>query len=433
MADSETSLIARFFDGSCPDPLAFFERASEQTSCSFFWKGRDDKATWMGFGCVDSLNSFAECRAALKRIALDDVPFAARGFCAVPFDRDFRPVAPWESFPSRLFIVPQILIRQTNGSASVLILRPRDDSRKESEQRQRLTAEIEAVRGALLKSPPVVPHPASVRTVLQTQRGEWRRMLGEVMPELKRGALRKVVLARSASAFTDEPIRAGAVLAGLLAQEGCSIFALRSGNGVFLGASPERLFALDGDKLTTESLAGTRPRGRTDREDRKLADALLESEKERREHDIVREFIASRLNALCAAHETDQPAVRQLTTVQHLSTTLRGTLRHGAGPDQVLEALHPTPAVCGDPRDAAGELIRRLEATPRGYYAGAIGWADAGQAEMAVAIRCGLIKGKRAIVFAGAGIVAGSDPDAEWDETENKMRPYLQALGGTDS
>jgi menaquinone-specific isochorismate synthase len=225
----------------------------------------------------------------------------------------------------------------------------------------------------------------------------------------------------------------GAVLAGLLAQEGCSVFALRSGNGVFLGASPERLFALNGDKLTTESLAGTRPRGRTDREDRKLADALLESEKERREHDIVREFIASRLNALCAAHETDQPAVRKLATVQHLYTTLRGTLRHGVGPDEVLDALHPTPAVCGDPRDVAGELIRRLEATPRGYYAGAIGWVDAGRAEMAVAIRCGLVKGKRAIVFAGAGIVAGSDPDAEWDETENKMRPYLQALGGADS
>jgi len=419
MADSEIGFIAHSFDGSCPEPLAFFEHAGEQTSCSFFWKGRDDEAMWMGFGCVDSLNSFAECRDALKRIALDDASFPPRGFCAVPFDRDFRPVAPWESFPSRLFIVPQIQVRWTNQSASLLSLLPEP--------------EIETLRKALSESPASAPHRLSVRTVLQTQHGEWRRMLNEVLPELKRGTLRKVVLARSASAFADEPIRMGAVLAGLLAQEGCSVFALRSGNGVFLGASPERLFALNGDKLTTESLAGTRPRGRTDREDRKLADALLESEKERREHDIVREFIASRLNALCAAHETDQPAVRKLATVQHLYTTLRGTLRHGVGPDEVLDALHPTPAVCGDPRDVAGELIRRLEATPRGYYAGAIGWVDAGRAEMAVAIRCGLVKGKRAIVFAGAGIVAGSDPDAEWDETENKMRPYLQALGGADS
>jgi menaquinone-specific isochorismate synthase len=258
-------------------------------------------------------------------------------------------------------------------------------------------------------------------------------MLSAILPELERGALRKVVLARCTSVFADEPIRTGAVLAELLAQEGCSVFALRSGNNVFLGASPERLFALDGDKLTTESLAGTRGRGRTDREDRKLADALLESEKERREHDIVREFIASHLKTLCAAHETGEPAIRKLATVQHLYTTLRGTLRPGVGPDQVLNALHPTPAVCGDPREAARELIRRLEATPRGYYAGAIGWVDCERAEMAVAIRCGLVKGKRAILFAGAGIVAGSDPDAEWNETEDKMRPSLRALGGTDS
>ena len=432
MADSETGFISSSCDCSCPDPLAFFEHAGEQSPCSFFWKGRDDDALWMGFGCAVSLNSIAACRDALEKIAPDNASFPPRGFCAIPFDRDFRSVSPWESFPSRLFILPQVLIRQTNNTASVLILRPRDNSRPESEQRRQLAAEIEALRNALSNTSAAAPRRLSIRTVPRTQRGDWRRMLSEVLPELNRGALRKVVLARCVSVFADEPIRTGAVLAGLLAQEGCSVFALRWGNDVFLGASPERLFALNGDELTTESLAGTRPRGRTDREDRKLADALLGSEKELREHDIVREFIASRLNTLCSSHETGQPAVRKLATVQHLYTTLRGTLRQGVGPDQVLDALHPTPAVCGEPREAAGEIIRRLETTPRGYYAGALGWVDAGRAEVAVAIRCGLIKGKRAILFAGAGIVAGSDPHAEWEETENKMRPYLRALGQAD-
>jgi menaquinone-specific isochorismate synthase len=411
--------MSNFGDYPCPDPLAFFEHASGEWPCSFFWKGRDEEAMWMGFGSADSLNSLAECRDALKRISLDDAPFAPRAFAAVPFDHDFRPVAPWESFPPRLFIVPQILVRWTNQSASLLCLLPEPG--------------IETWRKALSESPPATSHGASIRTVLQTQRGEWRRMLGEILPELKRGTLRKVVLARTASAFTEEPISVAAVLAEMLKQAGCSVFAWRSGKDVFLGTSPERLFALDGDKLTTESLAGTRGRGRTEREDRKLADALLGSEKERREHDIVREFIASHLKTLCAGHETGEPAVRKLATVQHLCTTLRGTLRDGVGPDEVLEALHPTPAVCGEPRDAASELIGRLEATPRGYYAGAIGWVDSVRAEMAVAIRCGLVKGKRAIAFAGAGIVSGSDPDAEWNETENKMRPFLNALGGTDS
>lgn len=418
MADSEIEFISSSCDCSCPDPLAFFEHAGEKFSCSFFWKGRDDDALWMGFGCAVSLNSIAECRDALGRIAPGDAPFPPRAFCAVPFDRDFRSVSPWESFPSRLFIVPQIQVRWTQQSASLLSLLPEP--------------EIETWRKALSESTAAAPRRLSLRTVPRTQRGDWRRMLSEVLPELERGALRKVVLARCVSVFADEPIRTGAVLAGLLAQEGCSVFALRWGSDVFLGASPERLFALNADELTTESLAGTCPRGRTDREDRKFADALLGSEKELREHGIVRDFIASRLNTLCSSHETGQPAVRKLATVQHLYTTLRGRLRHGVGPDQVLDALHPTPAVCGEPRDAAGEIIHRLETTPRGYYAGAIGWVDSERAEVAGAIRCGLIKNQRAILFAGAGIVSGSDPQAEWEETENKMRPYLRALGQAD-
>jgi menaquinone-specific isochorismate synthase len=404
-------------DFPCPDPGTFFERASEQTSCSFFWKGRDEEATWMGFGGAAKLSSMTDCPEALKKIALGDAPFAPRAFCAVPFDGDFRPLALWESFPSRLFVVPQVLVRWTRNRASLLSLGSE--------------AETDTWREILSQSPVGAPRRPSVRTVLQTQRGEWRRMLSEVQAELKQGALRKVVLVRCMSAFSDEPISAAAVLTGLLAQEGCSVFAFRSGKDVFLGASPERLFALEGNKLITESLAGTHPRGRTEREDRKLAEALLASEKERREHDIVREFITARLNSLCSDHETETPAVRKLDTVQHLYTTLRGVLRAGVGPDQVLEELHPTPAVCGDPRDTARKLISRLEATPRGYYTGAIGWTNGDHTEMAVAIRCGLIKGRRAVVFAGAGIVAGSNADAEWDETENKMKPFLQALGGS--
>ena len=121
--------------------------------------------------------------------------------------------------------------------------------------------------------------------------------------------------------------------------------------------------------------------------------------------------------------------IRPLANVQHLVTPARGRLRAGVSPDMLLAALHPTPAVCGLPRDAARDWIARLEPAPRGLYAGALGFVDARAAEFAVTIRSAVISGTRAVVFGGAGILEDSDPLEEWNETSWKMRPLLSALG----
>jgi menaquinone-specific isochorismate synthase len=202
----------------------------------------------------------------------------------------------------------------------------------------------------------------------------------------------------------------------------------------FLGASPERLYRRVGRLLETEALAGTRPRGRNDEADAALAADLLASPKDRAEHDLVRAHLERRLGPLtesldCAA----EPEIYRLAGLLHLRTPVHARLNPGLGDGALLEALHPTPAVCGTPTEAARLLIREAEPFDRGLYAGPVGCFGRETSEVAVALRCALLRGHWVQLFAGAGIVQGSDAEAEWQETVDKMRTIEQALGATDA
>ena len=135
------------------------------------------------------------------------------------------------------------------------------------------------------------------------------------------------------------------------------------------------------------------------------------------------------LGPLSSALHLDGPALRQLANVQHLETNVRATLQPGVGDGALLERLHPTPAVCGSPREEARGLLRELEGFDRGWYAGPVGAIGREGATFAVALRCLLAEGTRARLFVGAGIVAGSDADREWQETQTKSLAVLRALG----
>jgi len=182
--------------------------------------------------------------------------------------------------------------------------------------------------------------------------------------------------------------------------------------------------------LQTEALAGSAPRGATAPEDAALAEGLLRSEKEEREHRLVIESIRRRLEGFPVELEiSSRPRLLQLVNVQHLRTPVTGRIVGDLHLFDVLAELHPTPAVGGTPRELARERIRKLEDFSRGLYAGAIGWSDGkGDGEFTVAIRSTLIDGRRARLYAGAGIVAGSAPAREWEETEVKLRAMLDVL-----
>jgi isochorismate synthase EntC len=218
--------------------------------------------------------------------------------------------------------------------------------------------------------------------------------------------------------------RASAMIA---ARPKCYNFWIRRGASSFIGSTPELLIRLEGGDLASDALAGSAARGSSREEDRALGDSLLHSAKNLEEHAYVVNHVRSALQAVAALGPAEPPRLMRLPEVQHLFSPITGKLRAKLSAFELAGLIHPTPAVCGVPRDEAGAILEREE-PHRGWYTGAVGWMDAeGAGELAVALRSGLIEGNRMLVCAGSGIVAGSDPEAEFAETETKFNAMLRS------
>jgi menaquinone-specific isochorismate synthase len=256
---------------------------------------------------------------------------------------------------------------------------------------------------------------------------EWEHAVGAAVRRIIRRDLRKVVLARDLYAFADVPIDARVLLRRLAARyPGCFTFACAG----LVGATPELLIRRNGRKVSALVLAGTMPRGATAAEDAELATALLGSAKDNEEHGYAAVSARDALAPLCQAlRVAPRPELLRFANVQHLGTWVHGTLATDHSALAVAAALHPTAAVGGTPTAAAVELIRELENMDRERYAGPVGWVDAdGNGDWGIALRCAQLDGNRARLFAGCGIVAGSDPAAELAEAQVKFRPMQSAL-----
>jgi isochorismate synthase len=254
----------------------------------------------------------------------------------------------------------------------------------------------------------------------------------EAARRVRAGELRKVVLARTIEVAAGRAFDARRLAHRLRAVDAEAYsFIAPASDGVLVGASPELLVSRHGTEVRSVPLAGSAPRAGDPAADRANADALIASAKDREEHAAVVDAIAEALRPLCETLAWDEdPALRETPNVWHLSTRFRGRLREPAPSALDLAlALHPTPAVGGAPRGEALALLHQLESFDRGSYAGPVGWVDAdGNGEWAIALRCALLRGDRATLYAGAGIVGDSDPEAELDETERKFRAFLDAL-----
>jgi isochorismate synthase len=200
---------------------------------------------------------------------------------------------------------------------------------------------------------------------------------------------------------------------------------------VLVGATPELLLRRRGRLIEATPLAGSSQRFGDAGRDRSSADRLFDSDKDREEHAVVVEDVHHVLDSFCEdLVHPHEPELLGTANVWHLATPFRGRLHDPSITAlELVAALHPTPAVCGSPREAAREALEHLEPIERGGYAGPVGWMDAnGDGEWAIALRCAEITGSTARLYAGAGIVADSEPEAELDETERKFRALLDAL-----
>jgi isochorismate synthase len=257
--------------------------------------------------------------------------------------------------------------------------------------------------------------------------------VAEAVARIRDGRFEKVVLARTLEVDAGRPLDPKRLLHRLRAVEPHGyVFAVPIRDGASLvGASPELLVSLRGGEVRATPLAGTSPRAGDPDEDRANADALVASAKNREEHAVVVRAVAAALGRWCAPLSWDpEPVLLETANVWHLATRFVGRVRDpSTNVLDLVAALHPTPAVCGTPTDAARDAIAELEPFDRGRYAGPVGWIDArGEGEWAIALRCAELSGERATLFAGAGIVAGSEPASEADETGRKFRAFLDSL-----
>lgn len=254
----------------------------------------------------------------------------------------------------------------------------------------------------------------------------WMEAVAEVVSRIRQGQVEKVVLARDLAVWSKVPFDVR-VLAQRLHERFLDCFTFLVDG--LIGASPELLVRRRGRAVESLALAGSAPR-RPDPEDDLLAGkALLGSDKDRREHRAAVESVERVLLPLCDGLERSDPELLRLPNVQHLATRFRGELTRPVGSLQLVDQLHPTAAVGGTPTAAAVELIRQLEGMDRGRYAGPVGWVDAaGDGEWAIALRCAELSGARARLFAGAGIVEGSLPEMELEETRLKLLAMMSVL-----
>jgi isochorismate synthase len=278
------------------------------------------------------------------------------------------------------------------------------------------------------------PHEAfgSIQLREVPTRADYGNAVRDAVDRIRAGELRKVVLARTIEVDAGRRLDARRLAHRLRAVDpDAYTFAVPTPRGILAGASPELLVSRFGRRVSSNPLAGSAPRSGDPDEDRANARALLASGKNREEHAIVVEAVAEVFSRYCDELRWDpEPVLRETPNVWHLSTAFVGVLRDPPPPAlDLVAALHPTPAVAGTPTEAALAAIAELEPFDRGSYAGPVGWIDAdGDGEFAIALRCAELRGDRAVLYAGAGIVADSDPAAEIDETDRKFRAFLDAL-----
>jgi menaquinone-specific isochorismate synthase len=356
---------------------------------------------------------------------LAQLPEGARYYGGMRFSRLDQPTdATWRQFGHLRFVLPLIeLISDCQKTVMAAQLAPTGNLREAADG---LLSQLALLGLPVPLAPAELPLPLSRSNA--PERLAWEAMVAQAQAEMAGGALKKVVLARRCTLRFAGRLLPMALLQRLLQVTPESFhFCFNYGDEIaFIGATPERLYRRKGRKLTSEALAGTRRRGSDAVEDRHLAEELLASAKEREEHQLVVASICQTLAPLCQtlSHES-VPEVMKLGRVQHLHTSISGELAEGVSDGQLLLALHPTPAMGGDPRDEAMRQIGRLEPFDRGWYAAPIGWVMREQVEFAVAIRCALVEGPHLALFSGAGIMPASQAEQEWQEMENKLENFL--------
>lgn len=392
-------------------------------------------------GGVADRDRYEAVRAAAAALAADpvlppDAPRAprVRFFGGFSFREDHTAEGVWRAFPAALFHLPTFELEGDGSGDAWLRVRALVDAdagsgvlHKLKHRAEVLRAELAAMADQPAPRPPERPGEAGA-----TDRDAWERAVEESLDAIRGGRVRKAVLARTLDITTPEPVDPVDVVEHLWAvNRGSHVFLFQpSAEAAVVGAAPETVATLKDGVFHATAVAGSTRRGSSPREQAELAARLLASEKDRAEQCIALDDMVARLETVAHQIRTDpQPHVLTLARIQHLETEIRASVPAGTGVLDLVRLLHPTAAVCGLPRDEALRFLHEEEPFERGWYAGPVGWFDAeGNGIFAPALRMGVMTAGGWRLFAGAGIVEGSVPSLEWEETRMKFGPMLEAL-----
>lgn len=384
----------------------------------FVYYRKDAPRRFMGLGRCIALSSMEGVDCELEGPAdVQPVFFSFNRFDAenpAPCDELF------DAFPRLRFMLPEIVLIQTDAGSYLQVnsLSPVYQGRVRRFLKQAASAPARTRR--------TIPH-----RIEPDSREDWCRAVGEALAAIDAGVVGKVVLSRRQKLVADEPFSSKDLLVNLIDGDARgTVLLYRYADVFFCGCTPELLVRKDGARVSSMCLAGTCPAGADEQERRRLADELMADGKNRAEHDYVVRHVREVFRRVCFDVDVPQtPGIMPLTHVQHLHTPAAAQVLDGVSLWELMGDLHPTPAVSGTPVGEARMLIRRIERYNRGFFAGACGYIDAaGDGEFSVGLRTGVFDGETGWLYAGCGIVAGSEADAEYDEIGLKLKTILDAF-----
>jgi isochorismate synthase len=389
----------------------------------------DQNLFLLGLGQVKSATSFGKDRFAQlsrdfsqwrqdwREYDPEGLGFSPLAFLGFSFDENQQYALCGEDWPNAELAWPELLLVRAKGKTAAIFSAHEPIGEEDVKRWLKLLAAQEEAGGER--------HVNKLARLSATPSDkEWKQRVAEAIGEIRAEELEKIVLTRRISVESEREFRLSSGLAILAEQyANCAVFAVRRGERILMGASPEQLVSLKGGEVRSEALAGTGGRNG-------LSPALVANAKERHEHELVVRAILESLSPYCGDLSCpEQPELLELRNVSHLRTPISGFLQPGFSLFDLIERLHPTPAVGGFPREKALARLAEFGEARIGWYSGGFGNIDFnGDGEIAVVLRCAALSGRYAELSAGAGIVAASDPTLELAETEAKLSAMLSAL-----
>jgi menaquinone-specific isochorismate synthase len=395
-----------------------------------YWNDRKENLEVAGIGMADRVSAtyMSDYASVIQRIhkSSSDKCSKCRYYGGFSFYKEECGKDEWESFGAYTFILPQFEMIH-DGEDDLFVCNIIDPDEATIIQ---LARDLEKILFKEVDLNEDLPGIADV-TYWPTN-DQWRNMINSALQDIHKGEYDKIVLARKIEIDLLSKPDPFSILDDLRRSNHQTVsfcFQPRP-ETIFIGATPELLYRRDGRQIKSEALAGTRPRGINPDEDEKLARDLITDEKELREHFFVTRSLERNLGRLCPQLESNgKVSVLKLSQIQHLYVPFRGTLNQDATDGDILESIHPTPAVGGYPDKTVLQNLHEIEPFNRGWYAAPIGWTASDSATFAVAIRSALIIKNKMYLYSGAGIVEGSSPEREWEELENKIYHFKKVLG----